>query len=222
MEHLGEIALYSVGALALAWLVLSVSGSWPVLSMSHARLEPLGDKEARSCLETVLALGAVDTQWAAAHHFQPAGAYRATHLAAKVVAWTQEGEPSYLCVYLIFNARTETEFITVCGEKVLATGRTKDTHLFPTPRGSWQQSFSTSSIGELWSLHLEASKYLSEITDFRPAKYAPNLQDDFTRAMRREAEHVRSLPLWPLRIPYWYFVRRNALHNKSIRQLMER
>ena len=223
MEYLGEIALYSVGAFALAWIVVSASGSLSIIFMVHSRLEPLGDEEARKCLERVMSLSGIDTQWAAAHGFQPAGAYRATHLlgSPKVVAWTREDEPTYLCVYLLFDTRTEMDFVTVCDEKILTTGTTKDAQLLPTAPGSWQQSFSPAGISELWSRHQDASKYLSEVTDFRPAKYTPNLQDDFTRAMRSDARHVRSLPLWPLRMPYWYFVRRNLRHNKSVRQLME-
>ena len=223
MEYLHEITLYSVGAIALVWILISVVGSVPVLSIGDARLEPLGDEEARQCLTDVISQGAVEVQWAAAHDFQPTGAYRVINLpgSLKLVAWTQAETPTYLCVYVILDTRTEIDFVTACGDKILTSGTTKDGHLLPTAPGSWMQSFSPSSASELWSRHEEAIKYLSEVADFQPGQFTPDLPNDFARAMRRHSEYIRSLPLWPLRMPYWYFVRRKIRHNKSIRQLMD-
>jgi hypothetical protein len=111
--------------------------------------------------------------------------------------------------------------LTVRDEKSLTSGTSKDGQLFPARAGGWKQSFPVSSASELWSRHKDALEYLSEVAGFQPAKGTRDLPDEFVRAMRSESEHVRSIPLWPLRIPYWYFVRRNVRHGKSIRQLMD-
>ena len=223
MEYTHEIVLYSAGAVALVWILISVFGSQSVLSLGDAGLEPLGDEEARECLTSVISQGVVDTQWAADHDFQPTGAYTATNLPGeiKVVVWTRANEPTYLCVYVIPEMDAEMDFVTVCDEKILTTGTTKDGQLLPNTPESWLQTFSRSSASELWSRHQDALNYLSDVASFQPDKCTPNLQDHFACAMRRQAEHVRSLRLWPLRMPYWYFVRRNTRHNKSIRQLIE-
>jgi hypothetical protein len=40
----------------------------------------------------------------------------------------------------------------------------------------------------------------------------------FTRAIREQVKYIKMLPLWPLRGPCWYFIRRYLWHNKSIEE----
>jgi len=46
-----------------------------------------------------------------------------------------------------------------------------------------------------------------------------NFEEDFTGALSQQSKHIRSLALWPLRIPWWYFVRRSQRHDKTLTQL---
>ena len=34
-----------------------------------------------------------------------------------------------------------------------------------------------------------------------------------------QSAYIRSLPLWPLRAPYWFFIRRRTYHGKTVEQL---
>jgi hypothetical protein len=217
-----QITLLVVGAVAFAWLMISVSGSWPIFLAAKMTLEPLGEQQTRECLAIAMSPDIVDPQWAAEEAFEPTGAYTVTHMAglARAVAWTKVDESTYLMVYLIGSAGISMEFVTVCGENVLETSSKKDAQLFPWPPGSYQQSFSTST-SELWRRHQEAIQYLSQVSDFRPSNSPPDLGVEFARGLKQQAHYVRSLPFWPLRVSYWYFVRRNFRHNKTVRQLME-
>jgi hypothetical protein len=42
------------------------------------------------------------------------------------------------------------------------------------------------------------------------------IEEAIVESTQQQMEYVRSLPLWPLRGTYWFFVRRNILANKSI------
>ncbi len=222
MEYAGQIGLYLVGFIALAWIVTSLAGSAPAMLVWKGKLNPLGEEEARRCLELVMSSEIVDPQWAAAERFEPTGAFAlSTVPAVKIVAWTNAHESTYLCVYLFGDARMEMDFVTVCNDKSLTTGTTKDGQLLPSRPGSWRQTFSVSNASELWTRHQEAKAYLLGVEDFRPSQGVPDLQDEFARAMRQESTYIRSLPLWQLRTPYWYFVRRSSRHGKSVRQLAE-
>ena len=103
----------------------------------------------------------------------------------------------------------------------LTTGTSKDGQLLPDKPGSWTQTFSISTVDKLWERHESALNHLCAVTSARVAQGPPNLAEDFMEGIRREGAYVRSLTLGPLRVPFWYFFRRSARHNKSVQQLMD-
>ncbi|HID75814.1 MAG TPA: hypothetical protein EYP56_07435 [Planctomycetaceae bacterium] len=220
----GEVSLIVVGAFAVLWILISVIGSLVVFTFSRVKLEPFeDDDEARGCLRTMLGRGMVDGQWLHSHNFHRVGVYRVRNLLGSpaLAAWQREGEATYLCLYLIAGPRVEMDVVTVFDDRGLTTGTTKDGQLLPARPGSWVQTFSVSTAEELWNHHVAGLEYIFETTGLRPGEPKRSLEEDFVRAIVGQGEYIRSLPLWPLRIPIWYFLRRNVRHNKTIRQLME-
>ena len=47
-------------------------------------------------------------------------------------------------------------------------------------------------------------------------------EKDFIDGCRKATRYVRSIPCWYLLGTYWYFVRKNLWHNKSIKTLHEK
>ncbi len=223
MEHTAEIVLKAVGFFALAWLLISISGSWPILILGKATLQPLDAHKAKTCMATALSRGAVDLQWVEEHGFEPTGAFHVTHAAGLVdmVAWTKTGESTYLCIQVIAKSSTVIELVTTDADRSLTTTNAKDAQLFPNRPDGWQQQFSIDSASELWDRHQDALEYLGQIAGFHPADHMGDLCEDFARGMQSSCDYVRSIPLWPLRVPYWYAVRRISRRNKSVRQLAE-
>jgi hypothetical protein len=223
MDHTAEIVLKAIGYFALAWVLVSISGSWPILILGKATLQPLDEQKARACMGTALSGGGVDLLWVEEHGFEPTGAFHITNAAglADMVAWTKTGESTYLCVQVIAKTTTVIEFVTTDVEGSLTTTNAKDAQLFPNRPDGWQQQFSIAGASELWILHQEALEYLGQVAGFHPADQTGDLREDFARGMRSACQYVRSIPLWPLRVPYWYAWRRVARRNKSVRQLAE-
>ena len=81
------------------------------------------------------------------------------------------------------------------------------------------QTFGVADAEELWGHHQEALDYLSSTHGLTPISNDNTLQDDLSSALAAQAAFIRSLPLWWLRIPYWFFVRRLTRHNKPVSEL---
>lgn len=219
---------YSVVGCLLAvaagvWILIVVAGSLPILALARTALEPLEGKEAEGLLAEVVSAGVVDSAWIATHNFEPTGTYRVTNMAGtpQVVAWTRSGERTYLCVYLIANLPPQIDFSTIFAEGSLTTGKSKDGQLLPNSPDRFMQTF-TATAAVLWRRHEAGLKVLGAQRGLLPLTTPGSLEQDFSDAVTRQASYIRALPLWPLRIPYWYFVRRHLRHEKPVASQVHR
>ncbi len=101
----------------------------------------------------------------------------------------------------------------------LTTGTTPDMQLCPQAPGHYQQSFGGLSRDELRERHLAAAQYITQQggVDVEPVPWG--FEEAFTRGEMVQAAHVQTLFMWPLRAPYWFYLRRRLCHNKSIERL---
>lgn len=143
-----------------------------------------------------------------------------------VIVWTCEGEATYIAAYIGGSPphmMLELSSVHIEGEELygLTTCSTKDGQTLPETPGSWLQSFTVGSIAELWDHHQEALKFLLASGHMPPKPANADLVGHFSITLRGQSKHIRSLTLWPLRVPYWYFIRRNTRHDKPIQQLLK-
>jgi hypothetical protein len=221
MDHLGGVILLSILAIvATLWVLPIVCGIITMRSLVKAELELLPPDEARDCVASTLACGIVDPQWLSSCQFEPLGAYRVTHavLQPRLVAWRRADERTYLCVHIV-GERRAMEFVSILGDQSLTTGNSKDEQMTPGPPRHWKQTFSVSHASQLWIHHDSALQWLIQRTGMKPDDRGTSLEEDFRKSISEESAYIRSLPLWPLRIPYWYLVVRHRRHNKSIQKL---
>jgi hypothetical protein len=201
------------------FLVLStVAGALPLAMMSHATLVRLNDDSARQFLRRVLSAKIVTPQWLLDKGFEPMGVFQLSLQGLVMVVWQLRGERTFLAAYVI-QSRVIPSFITEFEQGSLTTGISRDGLMVPPRPAHWLQAFRSSNIEDQWSHHLDALEFLRGATSQTPkrepiADFAAYVLD----WVRAHAAYTRSKPLWFLRIPYWYFVRRSSLYGKSVRE----
>ena len=214
------IVVWVLVALGGVWILIACAGTGPVLAMRNVRLQATKGRDAEALLERVVAAGAVDTPWLSLNAFDPVAAYQVQRMAgiAGLIAWKKRGEQTYVCAYLLVNGNVLLDVVTICEHGMLTTGKSKDSQLLPTPPGSYLQSF-TATLAVLYRRHQEGLQTLSRLADMTPLAGEGEFENDFATALERQSEFIRSLTLWPLRMPWWYLVRRGQRHEKTVGQL---
>ena len=212
------IALFSI--LVGIWILISAVGNGPVLAMQRVFLSPCSERETAELLKQVVSAGGIDAQWLSATGFQPVSAYRVERMSgvAGMVVWKLEGERTYVCVYLLVNTQLLFDIVTMLESGMLTTGKSKDSQLLPYDPGSFMQSF-TATLPVLYRRHHEGLHTLGRFRNLVPLVSERAFEEDFSEAMAEQSAYIRSLPLWPFRIPWWYFVRRSQRHERTIAQL---
>lgn len=170
--------------------------------------------------ETGLALAHND--WAEQNGFQFLGSYQVTALGtAYVAAWERVGEPTYFCVYCMGD-KVARDFVTILnGDGGLTTGNSADALLFPAAPGEYKQTFPGTLAEEQWERHLAAIEFLKQHRHATIRSRFRSFDEAFAEGVRGPAAYVMTLFLWPLRAPYWYFVRRSRMRGKPVEQLIQ-
>jgi hypothetical protein len=154
--------------------------------------------------------------WAAANGFELLGTYRA--LGVPTAVWLSKAECTYLCIYSIGAVDIATD---LTGQNDVTTCTNRGALLFPSRPGVWKQVITNRNLDDVLRLHREAVSYLRGRLRIDYAKEMREFPNAMAESMRLQMAHVRSLPLWPLRWPYWYFVRPWKLVNKTIREQLK-
>jgi hypothetical protein len=156
------------------------------------------------------------SSWAEKNGFQRIGSYTATGNAV-VAAWGRGDEPTYFCVYVLVNNTMTFDFVTIInGDKGLTTSNSPDGCFYPTPPGDFKQVFPDYSIDEIWKKHKTTLEYLkSEHRVWAKSNYG-SFEESFHEGIVGEMKYITSIPLWPLRILYWFFVRRIKMRGISV------
>lgn len=224
MEYDGlvNLALWVAGGAAVIWCLIAAAGAAPAMAIWKATVQPLDGEAARDSLKLVLRGEQLSGEWAAQQGLTPKGVYviRASIMNPVMVAWRSDQERTYLVAYLVNGAPLNFDVVSMLqGGGVLTTGTTGDGHLLPVGPDSYMQTFDAPQVELLWRRHREGLDYLASTKNRRVETTPGDLVEDFLESLRSQAAHVRSIPLWQLRIPYWYCTRRTSRHNKSLEQL---
>jgi hypothetical protein len=133
--------------------------------------------------------------------------------------WTQKEGRSpirYYCFAGTTNSRAE-EFITVFSDDAsLTTTRTRSAFVFPRPFGAFMQAFPKAPISQLWDSHQRGEQYLVSEVAIPVKDCRLSYVERLKQGVVTQTAHIRSLPLWPLRGVYWFFIKRFLMHNRPI------
>lgn len=219
MEYvLPAVGLVLAAAGVIAAMVI-IAGAASVFAMSRTTVALLDADDQPRVYRKTAALAR--PEWLDAEGFSPAGAYRVSNpmMSVELAAWQHPVEPIYICVYLLPNGQKSMDIVTLYSDDMaLTTGTNRDGHTLPTSPGTFMQTFSNDSIESLWRKHLEAEQALIRYLRSKPSPTSMSFAEAIQDGMASQAGYVRSLPAWPLRMPYWFFVRRFRLHNKTVEE----
>lgn len=196
-------------------IAFAVHNSVTKLADPNLKLVPAPeDKYARE-----YTLTATHDQWAESQGFDYLGAYLLHGPATFfIAAWQLRNMPTFLCVYC-HGENTHFDIVTIYSEhQGLTTGSSKDGQTLPRAPGSYAQTFSNLDLDAMWTRHQQAEKYLHENARMQANPGNLEFEPLFIDAVRREAQFVQSIPLYPFRGVYWFFVRRHQRHNRTIEQ----
>jgi hypothetical protein len=210
-----------LGVLALMlFLVLGIAGAVMVMVSRMTRrgihLTPALEQELPRDYAAMREVAA----WAETQGFEHVGCYIAHLLSPSfLAAWRHRERPTYLCLYGVQGAYHH-EFVTLFeGGHLLTTASTPDSQLLPHPDGYYVQSFNGLSLDELLTRHAAAEYFLLHEGRLQQAPIARTFEDDISLALARQLAYIRHIPLWWLRGGYWFLVRKDSLHGKTLEQL---
>ncbi|MDR2114921.1 MAG: hypothetical protein LBP87_00915 [Planctomycetaceae bacterium] len=157
-------------------------------------------------------------------------------------AWENAEKSSFLVQFTNYNS---PYFIleTLLDNISLCTGNMYDGMFLPQPPGVYVQHFPKKSLEELWELHDESIRYLTDYGNVHLIPFHPDLpwgnvsstdspaesqSSEFSAfeivensGNRSLCNYIRSLPFYPFRWGYWHFYRRFFWVNKTIQKQVE-
>jgi hypothetical protein len=158
--------------------------------------------------------------WAHAQGFELLGCWVAQLTGPSfIAAWKHHSRPTYLCMYGIQHVYAY-EFVSVfAGDYVLTTANTPDSQLLPRPDGYYLQSFNKISLDELLTRHAAAELFLMQQGRLIAEPIDARFEDQIQAALARQMAYVKTVPLWWMKGSYWFLIRKDRLHNKTIEEL---
>ena len=160
-------------------------------------------------------------QWAAGQGFGFVGLF-STRVAGSQVslfAWRHEKRPTYFVMYVIQDKITYDFVAVFNGYDGLTTGTTRDGQFLPKSPGDYTQTFEKRSLDELFNLHAASEWFLINKGGVQVQASDLSFEQAISMSCINQSAYIRSLPLWPLRAPYWFFIRRRTYHGKTVEQL---
>lgn len=136
-----------------------------------------------------------------------------------MAVWRRTDRPTFLCTYLMNVTDIVTEF---AGDISLTTANSRAAQYAPKPPENYSQTFSRVTLDEQWRRHLEMENFLMDAGGAELVYAEIQFEEYFIGSVRKSLRYVRSIPYWYLLGAYWYFVRQNLWHNKSIKTQCEK
>ena len=223
MEDLAFALRIVIGIMILVPAAIWIRVYFLLRRAAKTKVRRVEEGEAAADIQTVLSGGVVRPEWLRENGFHPAGVYSLTvrRQTFKLVVWTKRDEETSFQAYIFRKGRIEKEFGTDLGDHSLCTCSTELAQIFPMPPGKWVQSFAETEVADLWIRHTSALDYIARQTGLRPDTGDPPTAEGFEKSINARYQYLFSLPLWPLRIPYWILTRARLRHNKPIWELPE-
>jgi hypothetical protein len=169
-----------------------------------------------------------ENQWAEDNDFYFIGNFtmKTASINSSVSAWQHRDRPTFFCKYVVKVkdiVQQASDFITKFANDIsLTTASTSDANSFPGHLEAYLQTFSKLSLDERWYRHVEMENYLIDTGGAGLIQMDVSFEKEFSDASQKRINYICSIPLWPFRGAYWYFVRRHLWHNKSIKTQHEK
>lgn len=195
-----------------------------ILFKSKIEIKPYKTK--KPGIDTNIEITKNTASWAKKNNFDFLGFYEVQcGMRAFMAAWKLKEMPTHLCQYIIRGNRAiviALDFETIFKNEVeLTTSNTKDSIFYPKPPGWYSQSFSMYCFDELYRMHMEAEEYLITKGGTQLEKSIIDFEEFFVSYLKKEKSYQWKHWYWIFFLLYFYFVRKNKWHNKTIQQQHE-
>ncbi|MCA9273156.1 MAG: hypothetical protein KDA31_08930 [Phycisphaerales bacterium] len=201
-----EITL-GIGAIVLVGFALVIALNFmSLLGLADADVAELDHAAARSEIEK----SQPDNAWANRNGYRWIGAYElhaGMNPKAVILAWQKPGVASYFCVYYILKYKVYDLVSVYKGDITLTTGSHDGSLLYPMPSFHFMQAFTRLDLERLAERHAESEQYLVSRLGVESLPYFGSFTDLFLEAISRQAEHVRSVPFWWVKVLWWYAIK---------------
>jgi hypothetical protein len=215
-----QTLMYGLAIGAGLWLVVAYAGAKAISQLEKADLNRLEGTEANLALQKILTHHFADQPWLSGNGFKPLGVFRISNI--DLAVWQREGERTYLSIYFTLQGKqlVDIESMLDNGGGVV-TGNMSECLSLPTRPGVWKQCMAVESVAELCRHHNLATFFLTQSVGARPSRELFDIELEIVNATKAQCTYVRSIRFWFLKLPYWYFVRRNQLFGVTVREQIE-
>lgn len=207
--------LIAVGAFAGFWLLITASGSFPILLLWYSKVEYQEDPRP-AVSRAIKTLG---KEWLIEAGFEPAGAV--APLGIRMALFLHRSGHTAMAVYFM-GGKVITDMYTVFPNRVrLNTANSIDgVAAPPTPR-SIVQCLPSHGLARRWQMHVEAAKLLRDELKSNGEPIG-DLAEDMRDSTDRHARFLFTRPWVLLTIPYRYFVTRARYRDVTIAEQLDK
>ena len=221
-----EWVLIIVVSAVLIYIAITLIVAVNLLTRGRLRIKPVDDEKR---IKRQLKKMRSTAEWAEQNQFLFVQFYEIFLSGQKMWAgiWQHEESPTYLTQYFIFAGDVLKSIYEFTSDfdygMAVNTSASRDSVFFPKPPGIYVQTFPRfrKKLDELWMQHMEAEAYLLQNGAAWPSRIR-GLEEQIAESVQRETRYVRSIPFWPFRGAWWYFVRRLQRSNLTIEQQVEK
>jgi hypothetical protein len=151
-------------------------------------------------------------EFMAAYHF----------MQTQLAAWRKRGGVTDLVIYAT-QTKLAYDLVTYLrDDNSLTTSIGGEIGMFPLAKGAYKEGLDLHTLADLDTAHQGSLEILASRRGLRPSAAAPDFEENLLRSVHEQMDHVKSLPLWPLRGVYWFFVNRRRLRNRTVEDQIQR
>jgi len=208
------VLFIAVALVSMGWLGVSVMMYVLVRAMDSpkATLRPIEQMPYAGVVGVLHA-------WAQQHGFEWVGAFRfstGASASSVVYVWRHREQRTYLCDYEVNGAHTE-DFVSIYDQNQgLTTGSRTSMFALAYPPGMYVQCFPVAATMVRWDHHLQAEAWLMEHRSVEISTVVLPADQEIQAALRRQFAHLKTMPCWPLRTPWWLLTGHLRKSGKSV------
>lgn len=159
--------------------------------------------------------------WATQHDFEH-DSYLLAHTlldgsALQCSVWWSQQNATWVLLYYFKGKHFYDLVSKLANGGIISTVSGKDGLTLPGPSQHRIQAFPQLSLDELLQRHLATQTLFNGKVGLAVQRNKTNVVQELESALANQAAYVKTIPLWKMQGVFWYFLRRNWLVNKPIK-----
>ncbi|QDT99827.1 hypothetical protein [Gimesia aquarii] len=156
----------------------------------------------------------LESDWAESNQFNQVGIYRLQQ--NFILVWEHLESATFFQVTLSPYGRFHSFTTVFSDDYSLITANDRESLVFPSPPKQFVQSFGIEALDLLVEKHQLTLVDLIKVKHLELPEQVPDFEETYLNQIRQQHEHVRSVPLYPIRGIWWYHIGRRVKFNQPI------